>query len=155
MTAAESLPDEANVVTSEVSGSKADTVATAEVGRVGQDETSTDEKNDAGSEMEEKREREAPGNAKVHANHVDREVFPTTFDDLCRQMTERANFLLEVMHLLTSSSLQAPSGNTTPSCSPLCPWLATEDIYAVHLKACAPQRRGFDSRTAFYVRCFR
>lgn len=113
MTAAESLPNEAMGSSGE-SGSKAGTVPTAQVGH---DETSSDEKDDVGSEMEEKRE--SPGDAQVHSNHVDREVFPTTFDDLCRQMTERANFLLEVRRLL-ETYVQHPFWQRTLIRSSLC-----------------------------------
>ncbi len=114
MTAAEGLPSEATVA-SKLSGSKADTVPIAQVG---QDKTQKDERTDAGSETEMEEKGEAPDHAQVHvhANHVDREVFPTTFDDLCRQMTERANFLLEVMRLL--NSLQPLQATRRPSAHP-------------------------------------
>lgn len=94
MTAAESLPSEASVA-SGVSASGAESVRKAQ--QVAQDETSRDEKNDVGAEMEEKDE--SSSDTQARPNHADREAFPTTFDDLCGQMTERANFLLEVIRL--------------------------------------------------------
>lgn len=91
MTAAESLPSESSVP------SEAGFVPKAQ--QVARDETGGDEKDEIGSETEEKEE--PPSNAQSHPAHADREAFPATFDDLCRQMTERANFLLEVMYHLS------------------------------------------------------
>lgn len=87
MTAAEILPSEASVP------SEAGSVPKAQQGI--QDETWSDEKDEIGSETEEKRE--PTSETQTHPNHGDREAFPATFDDLCRQMMGRANFLLEVM----------------------------------------------------------
>lgn len=62
----------------------------AEQGEAG----SGEEKNDAGPEMEEKEE--PSGKALRSTDHIDREIYPATFADLCRQLAERAKFLLEV-----------------------------------------------------------
>lgn len=97
ITAAESLPSETSVL------SEADPVPKAQ--QVAQDETWSDEKDDVGSATEEKEE--PTSDTQTRPTHVDREAFPATFDDLCRQMTERANFLLEVIHLLDRSLLSA------------------------------------------------
>lgn len=85
MSAAEGLPS-AKSVPSEAQG-------------VVRDETWSDEKDgdEVGSETEEKEE--PPSDTQKRPTHADREAFPATFDDLCRQTTERAKFLLEVMHL--------------------------------------------------------
>lgn len=93
MTAAETLPSEASAASESASG--AESVHRDE--RVAQDETSGEEKNEVGAEMEEKNE--SSSDTQARSKHADREAFPTTFDDLCRQMTERANFLLEVIPL--------------------------------------------------------
>lgn len=84
MTAAEIRPTDANIP------SEAD----SEAQQVVSGESWSDEKEDVGSETEEKEEATSK-----KQTHVDREAFPATFDGLCRQMMERANFLLEVMRL--------------------------------------------------------
>lgn len=60
-----------------------------------QDETSRDEKDD-GAEMKTEKKEDPFMDPRDRADVVDRDTFPETFDELCRQMTERANFLLEV-----------------------------------------------------------
>lgn len=87
MTAVESLPSETSVP------SEAGPVPKAQPAV--RDETWSDEKDEVGSETEEKEE--PPSDTQTPSTRVDREAFPATFDDLCRQMTERAKFLLEVM----------------------------------------------------------
>lgn len=94
ITAAESRSSEASVA-SEVSASGAESVNKAQHDAL--DEALGDEKNDVRAEMEEKNE--SSSDAQARSNHGDRESFPTTFEDLCGQMTERANFLLEVIPL--------------------------------------------------------
>lgn len=98
MTAAE-IPNEASVasgVANDVPPSAADSVTKVLHGV--EDETSRDEKNDgAGTDTEEKEDPliDPPARADV----VDRDTFPETFDELCRQTMERATFLLEVIPL--------------------------------------------------------
>lgn len=94
MTAAESLPSEASGADG-VSTSGAESAHKAQ--QVAQDETSRDEKNDVGAEMEEKNE--SSSDAQPRSSHAGLEAFPKNFDDLCSQMTERAGFLLEVIPL--------------------------------------------------------
>lgn len=95
MTAAESLPSEATVP------SEAGSVSQTQ--QVVRDETGSDEKDEVGSETEEKEEPRS--DTQTPPTHADREAFPATFDDLCRQITERANFLLEVMRSIDRSLL--------------------------------------------------
>lgn len=94
ITATESRTSETSVA-SGVSASGAESVNTAQQDAL--DETLEDEKNDVGAEMEEKNE--SSSDAQARSNDGDQEAFPTTFEDLCGQITERANFLLEVILL--------------------------------------------------------
>jgi len=71
--------------------------------RTGRDE---DEQKEAGSVAEEKGE--SPEKAQQPVDHVERETFPATFDDLCLKFTERANFLLEVMHDANVDGIHRP-----------------------------------------------
>lgn len=96
MTAVETLPSETRVPSEAGSVPKSQQVL--------RDETWSDEKDEDGSETEEKQE--PPSDAQTPPTHADREAFPATFDDLCRQMTGRANFLLEVMRSLIDPSCQ-------------------------------------------------
>lgn len=60
-------------------------------------ERDEDEQKEAGPVAKEKEE--SPARTQQPVDHVERETFPATFDDLCLNFTERANFLLEVMHV--------------------------------------------------------
>lgn len=55
-----------------------------------------DEQKEPGPVAEEKEE--SPARTQQPVDHVERETFPATFDDLCLKFSERAFFLLEVMH---------------------------------------------------------
>eukprot|EP00903_Cladosiphon_okamuranus_P019656 g18070.t4 len=115
MTAAEGLPSAKSVPTEAEAGSvqKAQGVL--------RDETWSGEKDRVESETEEKKEPHGDSETQTRPTHADREAFPATFDDLCRQMTERANFLLE----LAPSTVQSPSA-TAEGTSALMHHLAEE-----------------------------
>lgn len=85
VTAADGIPSEASVAKGGGAPNR-ETEAMPEAREVVQDE-----KNDVEVEAEEKEALSSDAQA------VDREAFPSTFDDLCHQMAERAKFLLEVI----------------------------------------------------------
>ncbi|CAM9107710.1 unnamed protein product, partial [Ectocarpus fasciculatus] len=93
VTAMEGMPSEASAAEGGGAPSR-ETEAMPEAREVVQDE-----KSDVEAEAEEKEALSSDAQA------VDREAFPSTFDELCRQMAERAKFLLE----LSPSTVQSPS----------------------------------------------
>ncbi|CAM9974791.1 unnamed protein product [Ectocarpus sp. 12 AP-2014] len=93
VTAAEGIPSEADVV----KGGGAPNRETEDMPEAR--EVVQDEKNDVEAEAEEKEALSSDAQA------VDRVAVPSTFDDLCHQMAERAKFLLE----LSPSTVQSPS----------------------------------------------
>ncbi|CAM9591597.1 unnamed protein product, partial [Scytosiphon promiscuus] len=104
MTAAERLPNEGSVADGVANGVPPS--AAVYVGKVQystQDETPTDEKDD-GAGMTTAEQEDPFIDSRTRADVVDRGTFPATFDELCRQMTERANFLLE----LSPSTVESP-----------------------------------------------
>lgn len=76
-----------------------------------QAETGRDEDEQKEAEPVAEEKEESPVKAQQPVDHVERETFPATFDDLCLKFTERANFLLEVMHDTTVDVIHQPGDN--------------------------------------------
>lgn len=107
--AVEGMPSEASVAEGGGAPSR-ETEAMPEAREVVQDE-----KSDVEAETEEKEALSSDAQA------VDREAFPSTFDELCRQMAERAKFLLEVIFYTPNLEAIVPHCRAvtlgTPRCS--------------------------------------